>query len=325
MNDLPAPSSPRLPARSAAPRPEERKVVGVKYTPTSPTIDCDRAPWCFGVAKRWWWTTNRWNRGHGQRADHHAQGRRNFGPHLAQGRARDLARAEEEQRREADALAFGPRPSPRVAPAHQGVSVDVRPRRRTVPWSLSRRKNASTFAICAATCRPACTPALKWRQTGRSARSASSGGHRVVRPRAVVLDFPAALRAGVDPDGQESAPGAATPPKWRASAGASKLPDVLGRASTWKPGKGLPGWETGAQPDGVGRVTTSMCGPARCGFRFPDRPSATFQCGRIMALDGHATPTPGQCPWGRRRVVDSSTLRAAENERSGEEPEPEPK
>jgi len=85
MNDLPAPPSPRPVERDqSVTRPEEsrgepagfagggpsregmgtlpgfpyqRKVVGVKYAPTGPTIDCDSAPWCSGKAKLWWWTT----------------------------------------------------------------------------------------------------------------------------------------------------------------------------------------------------------------------------------------------------------------------------
>ena len=108
MNDLPAPPPPRPAGRDQpVPRPEERNVVGVKYTPTGPTIDCDSGTLVL-------------RRGEGVVVDDRSGGSvatvsvptttrkaaGSLGRVLRRAEPRDLARAQEEQRRQADALGY---------------------------------------------------------------------------------------------------------------------------------------------------------------------------------------------------------------------------
>jgi cell fate regulator YaaT (PSP1 superfamily) len=108
MNDLPAPPSPRPAERDpSAQRTEERSVAGVKYAPTGRTIDCDSGSLVLRQGEA---VVVDDRRGGAvatvsvPTATRKAAG--SLGRILRRAEPRDLARAEEEHRREAEALAL---------------------------------------------------------------------------------------------------------------------------------------------------------------------------------------------------------------------------
>jgi cell fate regulator YaaT (PSP1 superfamily) len=332
MNDLPAPSSPRPALRDLpAPRPEERKVVGVKYTPTSPTIDCDSGTMVF-------------RRGEAVVVDDQSggtvatvsvptttrRGAGTLGRILRRAEPRDLARAEEEQRREADALAFArdraralhlPIKVFRVDVGHGGdralvcFSSEKRIDFRDLVRDLSARLHAR----------------IEMRQTGVRDEAKLVGGIGSCGRELCCSTFlPHFVPVSIKMAKNQRL--VLNPTKVAGQCGRLKCCLMYEDAQYVEAGKGLP--RVGKQvhtPDGVGRVDDLDVLARKVRVSFPDRPSATFNADEIHALDANATPTPA--PVSVREDLadtakgeDSSTPPpAAENaEGSGENPEPEP-
>jgi cell fate regulator YaaT (PSP1 superfamily) len=332
MNDLPAPSSPQpAPRDLPAPRPEDRKVVGVKYTPTSPTIDCDSGTMVF-------------RRGEAVVVDDRSggtvatvsvptatrRGAGTLGRILRRAEPRDLARAEEEQRREADALAFArdrahalhlPIKVFRVDVGHGGdralvcFSSEKRIDFRDLVRDLSARLHAR----------------IEMRQTGVRDEAKLVGGIGSCGRELCCSTFlPHFVPVSIKMAKNQRL--VLNPTKVAGQCGRLKCCLMYEDAQYVEAGKGLP--RVGKQvhtPDGVGRVDDLDVLARKVRVSFPDRPSATFNADEIHALDANATPTPA--PVSVREDLadtakgeDSSTPPpAAENaEGSGENPEPEP-
>jgi len=331
MNDLPAPSSPQpAPRDLPAPRPEDRKVVGVKYTPTSPTIDCDSGTMVF-------------RRGEAVVVDDRSggtvatvsvptttrRGAGTLGRILRRAEPRDLARAEEEQRREADALAFAreraralhlPIKVFRVDVGHGGdralvcFSSEKRIDFRDLVRDLSARLHAR----------------IEMRQTGVRDEAKLVGGIGSCGRELCCSTFlPHFVPVSIKMAKNQRL--VLNPTKVAGQCGRLKCCLMYEDAQYVEAGKGLP--RVGKQvhtPDGVGRVDDLDVLARKVRVSFPDRPSATFNADEIHALDANTTPTPApvsvreDLAYTAKGEDLSTPPPAAENaEGSGEDPEPE--
>ena len=344
MNDLPAPPSPRpAPRDLPALRTEERKVVGVKHTPTSPTIDCDSGTLVF-------------RRGEVVVVDDRSggtvatvsvptavrKGGGTLGRILRRAEPRDLARAEEEQRREADALAFArdrahalhlPIKVFRVDVGHGGdralvcFSSEKRIDFRDLVRDLSARLHAR----------------IEMRQTGVRDEAKLVGGIGSCGRELCCSTFlPHFVPVSIKMAKNQRL--VLNPTKVAGQCGRLKCCLMYEDAQYVEAGKGLP--RVGKQvhtPDGVGRVDDLDVLARQVRVSFPDRPSATFNADEVHTFDANATPTPAlvTVPPLKGRSLPEEDLEdtadtakgadssipdpAAENaEGSGEDPEPEP-
>ncbi|MGB8297354.1 MAG: regulatory iron-sulfur-containing complex subunit RicT [Polyangia bacterium] len=293
MNDLPAPPAPRpTPRDLPALRTEERKVVGVKYTPTSPTIDCDSGTLVL-------------RRGEAVVVDDRSggtmaivsvptttrKGGGTLGRILRKAEPRDLARAQEEQRREADALAFArerahalhlPIKVFRVDVGHSGdralvcFSSEKRIDFRDLLRDLSARLHAR----------------IEMRQTGVRDEAKSVGGIGSCGRELCCSTFlPHFVPVSIKMAKNQRL--VLNPTKVAGQCGRLKCCLMYEDAQYVEASKGLP--RVGKQvqtPDGVGRVDDLDVLGRRVRVSFPDRPSATFNADQVHALTPYATPTP---------------------------------
>jgi cell fate regulator YaaT (PSP1 superfamily) len=344
MNDLPAPPSPPPAERNQpAARSDERKVVGVKYTPTGPTIDCDSGTLVL-------------RRGEAVVVDDRSvgtvatvsvpttvrKGAGTLGRILRRAEPRDLARAQDEQRRQADALALAraqahalhlPIKVFRVDVAHGGdrvlvcFSSEKRIDFRDLVRDLSTRLHAR----------------IEMRQTGVRDEAKLVGGIGSCGRELCCSTFlPHFVPVSIKMAKNQRL--VLNPTKVAGQCGRLKCCLMYEDAQYVEAGKGLP--KVGKQvhtPDGVGRVDDLDVLARKVRVAFPDRPSAIFDAGDVHALDANVTPTPApvSVPPINGRALPEEDLEdpantangaslsapppAAENaEESGEDPEPEP-
>ena len=375
MNDLPAPPSSR-PAERDQPvqRPEEsrgepagfdsaarggpsregvgtlpgfpyqRKVVGVKYTPTGPTIDCAagtlvlRQGEAVVVDDRRGGTVATVSVPTSTRK---AAG--TLGRILRRAEPRDLSRAQEEQQRQAEALAYA---RSRVHALHLPIKVfqvDLGHGGDRVLFCFSSEKRVDFRDLV---------------------RDLSARLHARIEMRQVGVRDEAKLVGGIGSCGRELCCSTFLPhfvpvsikmaKNQRLVLNPTKVAGQCGRlkcclmyedAQYVEASKGLP--REGKQvhtPEGVGRVNDLDILGRKVRVSFPDRPPATFDADDVHPLDVAVTPTPtpvavppldGRAPpeedieglADTAKDVKSPTPQpAAENaEGSGEDPEPESK
>jgi cell fate regulator YaaT (PSP1 superfamily) len=332
MSDLTAPPSPRPAERNQpAARADERKVVGVKYMPTGPTIDCDSGNLVLRrgemvvvddrsvgtVATVSVPTTTR-------------KGTGTLGRILRRAEPRDLARAQDEQRRQAEALAIAraqahalhlPIKVFRVDVAHGGerVLVCFSSEKRIDFRDLVRDLSARLHAR------------IEMRQTGVRDEAKLVGGIGSCGRELCCSTFlPHFVPVSIKMAKNQRL--VLNPTKVAGQCGRLKCCLMYEDAQYVEAGKGLP--KIGRQvqtPDGIGRVDDLDVLARKVRVSFPDRPSATFDADEVHPLNANVTPTPA--PVSVREDVadtakseDSSTpdLAAEDAEESGEDPEPEP-
>jgi len=255
---------------------------------------------------------------------------------------RDLARAQEEQRREADALAFArerahalhlPIKVFRVDVGHGGdralvcFSSEKRIDFRDLVRDLSARLHAR----------------IEMRQTGvRDEAKAVGGIGSCGRELCCSTFLPHFVPVSIKMAKNQRL--VLNPTKVAGQCGRLKCCLMYEDAQYVEAGKGLP--RVGKQvhtPDGVGRVDDLDVLARQVRVSFPDRPSATFNADEVHTFDANATPTPAlvTVPPLKGRSLPEEDLEdtadtakgadssipdpAAENaEGSGEDPEPEP-
>ena len=334
MNDLPAPPSPRpTPRDLPAPRREERKVVGVKYTPTSPTIDCDSGTLVL-------------RRGEAVVVDDRSggtvaivsaptttrKGDGTLGRILRKAEPRDLARAQEEQQREADALAFARERAHALHLPIKVFRVDVARGgdRALICFSSEKRID---FRDLVRDLSARLHARIEMRQTGVRDEAKSVGGIGSCGRELCCSTFlPHFVPVSIKMAKNQRL--VLNPTKVAGQCGRLKCCLMYEDSQYVEAGKGLP--KIGKQvqtPDGIGRVDDLDVLGRRVRVSFPDRPSATFNADEVHALTPYATPTPTPAPVSVREALadtpageDSITpAPAAENaEESGDDPEPEP-
>jgi cell fate regulator YaaT (PSP1 superfamily) len=341
MNDLPAPPSPR-PAERDQPvsRSEARNVVGVKYTPTGRTITLDSGTLVF-------------RRGEAVVVDDRrggtvatvsvptttGKGTGTLGRILRRADPRDLARAQEEQRREADALGFARARARalRLPIKVFRVDVDHGGDRALICFSSEKRVDFRDLI-----------------------RDLSARLHARIEMRQVGVRDEAKLVGGIGSCGRELCCSTFLPhfapvsikmaKNQRLVLNPTKVAGQCGRlkcclmyedAQYVEAGKCLP--KVGKQvqtPDGIGRVDDLDILSRKVRVSFMDRPPATFDASEIRLLDAKATTTPAAGPGPDERAPAEEDLEdlqdatkntksptpqpAAENaEGSGEDTEPE--
>jgi len=317
MNDLPAPPAPRpTPHDQPGLRPEERNVVGVKYAPTGRTIDCDAGSLMLRqgevvvvddrrggtVATVSVPTTSRKVVG-------------TLGRILRRAESHDLQRAQEDARRQTDALAYArarahalrlPVKVFRVELGHAGD--------RILFWFSSEKR-------------------IDFRDL---VRDLSARLHARIEMRQVGVRDEARLVGGIGSCGRELCCSSFLPhfapvsikmaKNQRLVLNPTKVAGQCGRlkcclmyedAQYVEAGKGLPKVGKPVQtPDGVGRAEDLDVLGRRVRVSFPDRPSATYAADQIRLLQPDVTPTPVA-------IVQPADDRPAppEDDLSGEEPE----
>jgi len=291
MNDLPVPPAPR-PADQSSPRTDVRNVVGVKYAPTGRTIDCDSGTLVFRqgeavvvddrrggtVATVSVPTTTR-------------KGAGTLGRILRRAEPRDIARAEEEQRREADALAYArsrahalrlPIKVFRVEFSHAGdrvlvcFSSEKRIDFRDLMHDMSARLRAR----------------IEMRQVGVRDEAKLVGGIGSCGRELCCSTFlphfaPVSIKMA------KNQHLVLNPTKVAGQCGRLKCCLMYEDAQYVEAGKGLP--KLGKQvrtPDGMGRVDDIDVLARKVRVWFPDRPSATYTADEVHPLQPSATPTP---------------------------------
>ena len=344
MNDLPAPPSPRpAPRDLPAPRTEERKVVGVKYTPTSPTIDCDPGTLVL-------------RRGEAVVVDDRSggtvatvsvptttrKGGGTLGRILRRAEPRDLARAQEEQRREADALAFARERAHALHLPIKVFRVDVGRGgdRALVCFSSEKRID---FRDLVHDLSARLHARIEMRQTGVRDEAKSVGGIGSCGRELCCSTFlPHFVPVSIKMAKNQRL--VLNPTKVAGQCGRLKCCLMYEDSQYVEAGKGLPKLGKQVQtPDGIGRVDDLDVLGRRVRVSFPDRPSATFNADEVHALTPYATPTPAPVSMpplngpalpeedlediaDTAKGTDSSTHSpvAEHAEGSGEDPEPEP-
>jgi cell fate regulator YaaT (PSP1 superfamily) len=333
MNDLSGPPSPRPAERDqSVARPEDRQVVGVKYASTGPTIDCDSGTLVF-------------RRGEAVVVDDRRGGtvatvsvpthtRRSggtLGRVLRRAEPRDLARAQEEQQRQADALAYArsrvhglrlPIKVFRVDLGHGGERAlfcfwsDKRVDFRDLVRDLSARLHLR----------------IEMRQVGVRDEAKQIGGIGSCGRELCCSTFlphfaPVSIKMA------KNQRLVLNPTKVAGQCGRLKCCLMYEDAQYVEASKGLP--REGKQvhtPDGVGRVDDLDVLDRKVRVSFPDRPPAIYDASVVRPLDVNATPTPapvsvslGEGPADSAKSGNSSAPPpVAENaEGSGEDPEPE--
>ena len=272
--------------------PYQRNVVGVKYTPTGPTIDCDSGNLVFRqgeavvvddrrggtVATVSVPTTARKGAGSLGRISRRAE-------------PRDLARAQEEQRRQDDAMAFArsrahalrlPIKVFRVDFDHGGdralffFSSEKRVDFRDLVRDLSARLRAR----------------IEMRQVGVRDEAKLVGGIGSCGRELCCSTFlphfaPVSIKMA------KNQRLVLNPTKVAGQCGRLKCCLMYEDAQYVEAGKGLP--KIGKQvqtPEGVGRVDDLNILSRKVRVSFFDRPSETFDASEIGPLDSSATPTP---------------------------------
>ena len=293
MNDLPAPPAPRPAQRDQSPtRPEERKVVGVKYAPTGPTIDCDsgslvlRQGEAVVVDDRRGGTVARVSVPTTAR-----KGAGTLGRILRRAEPHDLARAQEEKRRQDDALAFArsrahalrlPIKVFRVDFDHGGdralffFASEKRIDFRDLVRDLSARLRAR----------------IEMRQVGVRDEAKLVGGIGSCGRELCCSTFlphfaPVSIKMA------KNQRLVLNPTKVAGQCGRLKCCLMYEDAQYVEASKGLP--KVGKQvqtPDGVGRVDDLDILARKVRVLFMDRPPAIFDASEIRPLEPSATPTP---------------------------------
>ena len=293
MNDLPAPPSPRPAERDpSAQRTEERSVAGVKYAPTGRTIDCDSGSLVLRQGEA---VVVDDRRGGAvatvsvPTATRKAAG--SLGRILRRAEPRDLARAEEEHRREAEALALARSRGHALRLPIKVFRVDL--------------GHGSDHALV-------CFSSEKRVDFRDLVRDLSARLHARVEMRQVGVRDEAKLVGGIGSCGRELCCSTFLPhfapvsikmaKNQRLVLNPTKVAGQCGRlkcclmyedAQYVEAGKGLP--KVGKQvhtPDGVGRVDDLDILGRKVRVSFPDRPSATFAADEVRQLQPNTTPTP---------------------------------
>jgi cell fate regulator YaaT (PSP1 superfamily) len=345
MNDLPVTPSPRPAERDQpGPRQEERKVVGVKYAPASPTIDCDsgtlvlRQGEAVVVDDRRGGTVATVSV---PTATRKAAG--TLSRILRRAEPRDIARAQEDQRQQVDALAYARSRARALRLPIKVFQVDLGHGGERALFCFSSEKRVDFRDLV---------------------RDLSARLHARIEMRQVGVRDEAKLVGGIGSCGRELCCSTFLPhfapvsikmaKNQRLVLNPTKVAGQCGRlkcclmyedAQYVEASKGLP--KLGRQvhtPEGVGRVDDLDILGRKVRVLFPDRPPATFDAGDVRPLDLNATPTPAPVavpPLDGRAATEedleelaetandgkSSTPQpAAENAKgSGEDPEPESK
>jgi len=293
MNDRPVPPPPRPAERDQpVPRLEERKVAGVKYAPTGPTIDCDAGTLVL-------------RQGEAVVVDDRRGGTvatvsvptctRKAGGTLSRivrrAEPRDLAHAQEEQRRQADALAYA---RSRVHALRLPIKV--------FQVDLGHGGDRALF----------CFSSEKRVDFRDLVRDLSARLHARIEMRQVGVRDEAKLVGGIGSCGRELCCSTFLPhfapvsikmaKNQRLVLNPTKVAGQCGRlkcclmyedAQYVEAGKGLP--KIGKQvhtPDGVGRVDDLDILGRKVRVLFPDRPPATFDADEVRPLTAAVTPTP---------------------------------
>ena len=291
MSDLSAPPAPR-PSDQSGPRTDGRNVVGVKYTPTGRIIDCDSGSQVFRQGE----TVVVDDRRGGTVATVSVptttrKGAGSLGRILRRADARDLARAQEDQRRQADALAFArsrahalnlPIKVFRVDLSHGSdqalvcFSSEKRIDFRDLVHDLSARLRAR----------------IEMRQVGVRDEAKLVGGIGSCGRELCCSTFlphfaPVSIKMA------KNQHLVLNPTKVAGQCGRLKCCLMYEDAQYVEAGKGLP--KVGKQvqtPDGVGRVDDLDVLARKVRVFFPDRPPATFNADEVHLLQANAAPTP---------------------------------
>ena len=293
MNDLPVTPSPRPAERDQpGPRQEERKVVGVKYAPASPTIDCDsgtlvlRQGEAVVVDDRRGGTVATVSV---PTATRKAAG--TLSRILRRAEPRDIARAQEDQRQQVDALAYARSRARALRLPIKVFQVDLGHGGERALFCFSSEKRVDFRDLV---------------------RDLSARLHARIEMRQVGVRDEAKLVGGIGSCGRELCCSTFLPhfapvsikmaKNQRLVLNPTKVAGQCGRlkcclmyedAQYVEAGKGLP--REGKQvhtPDGVGRVDDLDILGRKVRVSFPDRPPATFDASEVRALDANATPTP---------------------------------
>ena len=372
MNDLPAPPSPR-PAEQdqSATRPEEsrgepagfagggpsregmgtlpgfpyqRKVVGVKYAPTGPTIDCDSGTLVLRQGEAVVVDDRRGGTVATVSVPTTARkGAGTLGRILRRAEPRDLARAEEEKRRQDDALAFARSRAHALRLPIKVFRVDFDHGGDRATFCFSSEKRVD-FRDLVRDLSARLRARIEMRQVGVRDEAKLVGGIGSCGRELCCSTFlphfaPVSIKMA------KNQRLVLNPTKVAGQCGRLKCCLMYEDAQYVEAGKGLP--KVGKQvqtPDGVGRVDDLDILGRKVRVSFPDRPSATFDANDVRALDANATPTPAPVAVpslhehslpeedledladAAKNVMSSTPQPAAENaEGSGDDTEPEPK
>ncbi|HEX7598965.1 MAG TPA: regulatory iron-sulfur-containing complex subunit RicT, partial [Polyangia bacterium] len=294
MSDSPAPPLPQPPAREpSAPRRETRNVVGVKYTSTSRCFDCDSGTLVLrqgeavvvddrrggGVATVSIPTTTREFSG-------------TLGRVLRRAEPRDLQRAQEDSRRNLDALAYARararalRMPIKVFRAELGQGGD----RAVFYFSSEKRIDFRDLLRDLSTRLHA---RIEMRQTGVRDEAKMVGGIGSCGRELCCSTFlphfaPVSIKMA------KNQRLVLNPTKVAGQCGRLKCCLMYEDAPYVEAGKGLPkGGKQVQTPDGVGRVDDIDVLGRRVRVSFMDRPPATFTAEEVQSLQqANMTPTP---------------------------------
>ena len=272
--------------------PHQRNVVGVKYAPTGPTIDCDSGNLVFRQGEAVVVDDRRGGTVATVSVPTTARkGAGSLGRILRRAEPRDLARAQEEQRRQDDAMAFArsrahalrlPIKVFRVDFDHGGdralffFSSEKRVDFRDLVRDLSARLRAR----------------IEMRQVGVRDEAKLVGGIGSCGRELCCSTFlphfgPVSIKMA------KNQRLVLNPTKVAGQCGRLKCCLMYEDAQYVEAGKGLP--KIGKQvqtPEGVGRVDDLNILSRKVRVSFFDRPSETFDASDVRALDANATPTP---------------------------------